>query len=93
MPFVLFILQFLTSLVSHQLPPAVCNSSFVSCVWCGVVQVFDKNNGSFVRQFGSVGSKEGQLQYPDGIAVDGPSVIVVDQSNHRLQVGVHGKRA
>jgi hypothetical protein len=50
------------------------------------MQVFDKHNGTFLRKFGSIGTKDGQLQYPDGIVVDNGSVFVVDQSNHRVQV-------
>jgi hypothetical protein len=48
--------------------------------------VFDKHNGTFLRKFGSIGTRDGQLQYPDGIVVDGGAVFVVDQSNHRVQV-------
>lgn len=40
-------------------------------VVCVAHQVFDKNTGSFVRQFGSVGRARGQLQNPYGVAVDG----------------------
>lgn len=48
--------------------------------------MFNKRNGTFVRKFGTMGTKDGQLQYPDGIAMDSSSVFVVDQSNHRVQV-------
>lgn len=36
-----------------------------------MMQVFDKNSGAYVRQFGSVGRARGQLQNPYGVAVDG----------------------
>jgi sugar lactone lactonase YvrE len=40
-----------------------------------------------VRTIGSEGSGAGQLQYPDGVAIDGDGRIVVcDTLNYRLQV-------
>jgi hypothetical protein len=48
--------------------------------------VFEKKSGDFVQAFGAMGSAQGQLQFPDGVALDGDQAFVVDQSNHRVQV-------
>ena len=41
----------------------------------------------FVRSFGKQGTKNGQFQYPDGIAFDDANnVYVTDYNNHRVQV-------
>ncbi|MDA0832806.1 MAG: hypothetical protein O2955_06945 [Planctomycetota bacterium] len=43
--------------------------------------------GEFVREFGSSGSDEGQLNWPGGIIVHpNGKVYVADQTNHRVQV-------
>ena len=50
------------------------------------IQKFD-SAGRLVREFGSYGGLPGQLNNPEGIAVDsaGSSVYVVDMNNHRVQ--------
>jgi DNA-binding beta-propeller fold protein YncE len=42
--------------------------------------------GTFVRKWGSLGSGDGQFQFPRGVAVDGGNVYVADRSNDRVQV-------
>lgn len=50
------------------------------------VQVFDAN-GTFVRQWGGVGSANGKFSRPVGIAIDGAdTVYVVDAFNRRVQM-------
>jgi hypothetical protein len=46
-----------------------------------------RSDGSFVRSFGELGSKEGQFRHPCGVAVDESGLIyVVDSGNNRIQV-------
>ena len=49
------------------------------------VQVFGLD-GSFVRQWGTQGSGDGQFKYPSGLIVNGDEVLVIDYGNHRVQV-------
>jgi len=57
------------------------------------VQVFscdddgDNDRGSFVTKFGEQGEQPGQLQHPDGIAIDHDHdrILVVDTNNSRVQ--------
>jgi len=42
--------------------------------------------GTLVRNIGSHGTGDGQFYNPEGIAVDGENLYVVDNSNHRIQV-------
>ena len=50
------------------------------------VQVFDRFGG-FLFEFGSKGSKAGQFQGPEGIAVDQSGMVfVADSENHRIQL-------
>ena len=56
---------------------------------CDITGVFSR--GSFVRQWGSEGSGQGQFHYPHDVAVRKGEVFVSDFSNHRIQVfGVDG---
>jgi len=51
------------------------------------VQLFDRS-GRFIKAWGTKGSREGELKYPFGIAVDpsqGGCVYVADGENHRIQ--------
>ena len=57
----------------------VCDS------WNHRVQVFGLD-GSFVRQWGGEGSREGQFDGPYGVVVNGDEVLVTDLGNHRVQV-------
>ncbi|MEQ8173097.1 MAG: hypothetical protein ABRQ38_29705, partial [Candidatus Eremiobacterota bacterium] len=42
--------------------------------------------GKFVTQFGTKGSEEGELECPEGIALDKDgNVYVVDKTNNRVQ--------
>ena len=43
-------------------------------------------DGSFVRQWGTQGSGEGQFNAFTGVAVNGDEVLVADDGNHRVQV-------
>jgi len=50
------------------------------------VQVFS-SNGIFLGKWGSLGTEDGEFNYPKGIAVDsGGNVYVADTYNHRVQV-------
>ena len=50
------------------------------------IQVFDKF-GAFLSEFGSKGSKQGQLLGPQGITIDQSGMIfVADSDNHRIQI-------
>ncbi|MHB8843921.1 MAG: BACON domain-containing protein [Nitrospirota bacterium] len=47
------------------------------------VQVFDKN-GAFKRSFGQFGTGVGQMQSPDGVAVDGAGTVYVADSGQNV---------
>ena len=51
------------------------------------VQIFDKH-GTFIRKFGSYGTRAGQFDRPAGVAYDAQlnRIIVTDKDNHRIQV-------
>jgi len=50
------------------------------------VQIFE-GNGKFVKTFGKVGNRDGQLNTVSGLFIDSMSnIFVVDRLNHRLQV-------
>jgi acetyltransferase-like isoleucine patch superfamily enzyme/sugar lactone lactonase YvrE len=51
------------------------------------IQVFD-NSGSLLRVFGTIGSDDGQLRFPIGVAVERSSnnIVVADTLNHRIQI-------
>merc|ERR1712166_363934 len=48
------------------------------------IVVYDLD-GSFVRQWGTKGSGEGQFNYPWTVVVNGDEVLVSDFNNHRVQ--------
>jgi 3-phytase len=48
--------------------------------------VLDAATGDEVRRVGSKGSEPGQFRRPNGIAVVGSTVLVVERDNHRVQV-------
>ncbi|MCI1711918.1 MAG: phytase [Chiayiivirga sp.] len=52
----------------------------------GRLIVFDGNSGRTLQTLGSPGSAPGQFARPNGIAVFGDFVFVVERDNHRLQV-------
>ena len=59
---------------------------FVSYGWAHCVKVFSKE-GVFLYDIGSEGSGDGQLDHPDGLAIDKfNNLIVCDSGNSRLQV-------
>ena len=67
---------------------AVCHQDmfFVSYRWRHCVKVFSKE-GVFLYDIGSGGSGDGQLNNPDGLAIDKfNNLIVRDSGNSRLQV-------
>jgi 3-phytase len=48
--------------------------------------IYDAEDGTRLREFGSEGSAPGQFDRPNGIAVYGDHVFVVERDNHRVQV-------
>jgi 3-phytase len=48
--------------------------------------VFDADTGKRLREVGGEGEAAGQFNRPNGIAVYGDSVFVVERDNHRVQV-------
>jgi len=62
------------------------NHLFISDAGNNRVQEFD-NIGGFIRQFGSVGSGNGQFRSPQGIAIDPlRNLYVADSVNHRVEI-------
>ena len=47
--------------------------------------VFDADTGTRLREIGSKGSEPGQFLRPNGIAVLGDRLFVVERDNHRVQ--------
>lgn len=52
----------------------------------GRLVVFDGDSGATVRSFGTIGTRPGEFMRPNGIAVHGDLVFVVERDNHRVQV-------
>lgn len=52
----------------------------------GRLIVFDGDSGATLRTIGTVGAGPGQFNRPNGIAVFGDYVFVVERDNHRVQV-------
>ena len=51
------------------------------------VKVFDRERGTFLYKFGSVGNRDGQFKHPSCVAVDKAGhLMVCDENNHRIQV-------
>jgi tripartite motif-containing protein 71 len=50
------------------------------------ISVFNCSDLSFITSFGSRGDKDGQFQYPYGIASYGDKLYVADNGNHRICV-------
>ena len=50
------------------------------------LKVFDGDTGAFLRHAGSRGADPGQFNRPNGIAVHGDLVFVVERDNRRVQV-------
>ena len=48
--------------------------------------VYDGDDGRFLRWFGEPGEGEGAFNRPNGIAVHGDRLYVVERDNHRVQV-------
>ena len=48
--------------------------------------VYDADSGERLRDFGSEGSGPGQFNRPNGVAVHGDHLFVVERDNHRVQV-------
>jgi hypothetical protein len=58
---------------------------YITCFEWAVVEKYS-TNGTFIKDWGGWGNKEGQLQRPKGIAIDDDGyVYVADQDNHRVQ--------
>ena len=51
-----------------------------------VVVVNDAATGALVRRLGASGTGRGQMRRPNGIAIAGDLVFVVERDNHRVQV-------
>ena len=51
------------------------------------IQIFDKD-GNYIRSFGESGSGDGELNSPQGIAINpnNNNIIVADNYNHRIQI-------
>ena len=50
------------------------------------VQVFDRN-GNFLSKFGEQGSLDHQLQYPEGLSINGNGdIIVADKGNKLIKI-------
>ena len=45
------------------------------------------SEGKFLMAYGGVGSRPGSLMHPEGVAIAGDRLFVVDTGNHRIQVG------
>lgn len=69
--------------------------SAVAIAYDGRIAVCDRGNnriqifgpdGTFIRAFGSYGTKPGQFKQPRGIAILGTDLYVADNQNHRVQV-------
>jgi 3-phytase len=48
--------------------------------------IYDAEDGTRLREFGSEGSGPGQFDRPNGVAVYGDHLFVVERDNHRVQV-------
>jgi 3-phytase len=48
--------------------------------------VFDADSGARLREFGSRGDGPGEFNRPNGLAVHGDHLFVVERDNHRVQV-------
>jgi 3-phytase len=48
--------------------------------------VFDADSGALLRTIGGKGKSPGQFNRPNGVAVHGDRLFVVERDNHRLQV-------
>lgn len=50
------------------------------------LMIYDGDTGTELRRYGSPGAKPGQFLRPNGIAIHGDTVFVVERDNHRVQV-------
>lgn len=50
------------------------------------LMVFDADSGTLLRTIGGKGKNPGQFNRPNGVAVHGDQLFVVERDNHRLQV-------
>ncbi|KGQ17797.1 Phytase [Lysobacter dokdonensis DS-58] len=50
------------------------------------LSVYDAQDGTLLKTFGGEGNGQGQFDRPNGIAVHGDFVFVVERDNHRVQV-------
>src|SRR5262245_14533314 len=48
--------------------------------------VYDADTGEQLRTFGGEGQQPGQFKRPNGVAVHGDYLVVVERDNHRVQV-------
>lgn len=42
--------------------------------------------GKYINAYGGAGTKPGNLMHPEGVAIAGDKLFVVDAGNHRIQV-------
>ena len=49
------------------------------------LMIYDGDTGAELRRYGSAGAKPGQFLRPNGIAIHGDTVFVVERDNHRVQ--------
>ena len=52
----------------------------------GRLVIYDGDTGNTLRHFGSEGDGPGQFRRPNGIAVHGDLLFVVERDNHRVQI-------
>ncbi|MBL0028418.1 MAG: phytase [Rhodanobacteraceae bacterium] len=52
----------------------------------GQLVIYDGDTGATLRRFGSEGDGPGQFRRPNGVAVHGDLLFVVERDNHRVQV-------
>jgi 3-phytase len=50
------------------------------------LMIYDGDTGAELRRYGSPGAKPGQFLRPNGIAIHGDTVFVVERDNHRVQM-------
>jgi DNA-binding beta-propeller fold protein YncE len=50
------------------------------------IQVFDRDSGKFLFQFGQFGNGDGQFSRPQSMVIIGDTLYITDSCNHRISV-------